>query len=119
MLDVDRLKLVNDDHGHQAGDAPPPGRGRRAVREGTQRRPGRSPGRRGVLVICPEIDAEAAALVAEKLVAAVDRLQLAELPTIAVSVSAGWSSAVGNTDTTQLLRAADQGMYAAKFRGRD
>ncbi|MHB8508704.1 MAG: GGDEF domain-containing protein [Candidatus Dormibacteria bacterium] len=117
-IDVDRLKQTNDTHGHLAGDA--------LLREVGERlnrrvRAGDYVGRVGgdeFVVVCPEADAEAARLVAQKLVSLVMAEPVVERGhTIPVSISVGW--ATGLTETaSDLLRHADEALYRSKGDGR-
>lgn len=119
IADVDELKRVNDLHGHAAGDT--------VLRELARRleRVVRSSdllGRWGgdeFIVVCPETDSVAAALVADKLV----RRARGPIDTgdavVDCGLSVGWVSAEnGETDVRRLMRAADQALYRSKQEGR-
>ena len=118
-IDLDNLKIVNDAAGHEAGDAL-----LRAVGERLQTcvRPGDTAARLGgdefALLLVDEQSAPQAADIAERLLAG-----LAEPTTIAgrqvrpgVSIGVATSDSLGGA--TDLVRAADGAMYAAKRAGK-
>jgi diguanylate cyclase (GGDEF)-like protein len=123
MLDLDRFKRVNDLYGHQFGD--------RVLAETalTLRRQLRVSdlvaryGGEEFVVVLPETSPRDAALVAEKLRAAVEAQVLDENESAAVraTVSIGVASlpSPGVTSDTELLRRADEALYAAKRGGRN
>lgn len=121
MADVDHFKLINDTYGHQAGDA--------VLQEIARRmsaslRAYDSVGRYGgeeFLVVVPGSDLAAAAELAERL-----RQGIAAQPVstdsamISVTVSLGVAvSADQPGGLDDLLRRADEALYAAKDRGRN
>jgi diguanylate cyclase (GGDEF)-like protein len=115
MGDVDSLKAVNDAFGHHVGDE--------MLRQVATSlvalvRSGDIAGRIGgdeFVVICPETDEEAAAVVAHKLTRglaeAAIKTQAGPRP---LEVSIGWASAVGVADSAALLRRADGSLYRVK-----
>jgi diguanylate cyclase (GGDEF)-like protein/hemerythrin-like metal-binding protein/PAS domain S-box-containing protein len=121
MADLDGFKLVNDTFGHDAGDA--------ALRLVGQRlqgcvRDNDTLARLGgdeFAVLLPQVrDSEGAALVAQRLIAAM--MQPFELGSHAVSIGisiglATWPEHAGTVDN--LLLAADAAMYRAKRSGRN
>ncbi|MGI5213277.1 diguanylate cyclase [Plantactinospora sp. CA-290183] len=129
-LDLDRFKEVNDTYGHAAGDA--------VLAEFAQRIRG---GMREVdlafrqggeefVVLLPETDARGAAIVAERLGAAVRETPIAIRPRpgalapvralVSVTVSIGVAVYPDHATTgAQVLAAADEALYAAKAAGRD
>jgi two-component system cell cycle response regulator len=114
MIDLDDFKAVNDVHGHAAGDAVLIA-AVRAMR--AHLRAEDQLGRLGgeeFLVVLPETDERAATRVAEKL-----REEVAAAPgPVPVTCSAGVATWAGETPE-QLLRRADEALYAAKHAGRD
>lgn len=120
MLDLDHFKLVNDMHGHAAGDL--------VLREfvarvGAVLREYDTVGRVGgeeFVVLVPNLSPEAADAVFERL-----RLAVKEPPfaadgvSITVSVSQGLVTWDGKASVDELLMLADGALYAAKAKGRD
>lgn len=110
ILDVDHFKLVNDRYGHAEGD-----RVLAAVAESlrTNLRAEDQLGRLGgeeFLALLPDTSADAAP-------AAADKLRRSVLDA-GVTVSVGWAVWDGERGE-ELLRRADEALYAAKSRGRD
>jgi two-component system cell cycle response regulator len=121
MIDIDRFKLVNDEHGHDTGDAVlrAVARSLRSCIRATElvcRLGGEE-----FLVICPRASAAKAALIAE-------RMRLASEANViehgvfrrAVTLSLGVAeldSAVVNID--RLIKVADERVYQAKQAGRN
>jgi two-component system cell cycle response regulator len=123
MLDIDHFKLINDTHGHQAGDE--------VLQEIADRlrqnvRPMDvvcRPGGEEFLVILPETNRELACAAAERVrrsVASGAFSVLSDTRQVAVTVSAGVSSLLGPEDTmAELLSRADTALYQAKSAGRN
>lgn len=122
LLDLDHFKLVNDRHGHLAGDAVLLEAARRVSRA---LRPYDLLGRYGgeeFLVVLPDCSSGATALAAERIRAAVADTPIA-IPddgAIPVSVSIGGVIAgEGRWKETDLLAIADSALYQAKEQGRN
>lgn len=121
MIDLDNFKLLNDRHGHATGDGC-----LQRVAKVLQHTFGRGSdfvGRYGgdeFVVISAGPDPETAAAQGRRMVAL---MRLAELPTPVerVTVSAGVATVCPShaATVTQLMKAADAALYAAKSRGRD
>jgi diguanylate cyclase (GGDEF)-like protein len=121
MLDIDHFKLVNDNHGHAAGDAVL--RHMAGLMRASQRKIdslGRMGGEEFALLL-PGADAAAAALYAERLRAAVEAAPLTiDGATVVVTVSIGIASMVAaDVNGDAALIRADKALYAAKQDGRN
>lgn len=123
MFDLDRFKTVNDEYGHDAGDA---------VLQEVARRIGNSVrgfdmlaryGGEEFVVIMPDTDAEQAFVAAERLRRLVGekRFTIPGLDAgLTVTLSAGVATATDPMETgDQLLKRADEALYEAKAVGRD
>lgn len=120
ILDVDRLKTVNDRYGHPAGDEVLCGVAA-ALRECCRAydTPGRYAGDEFMLVL-PETDAAGTAEVARRIRRKVAALSFANAPEFKCTVSIGAAEAgrdVVNVETW--VRQADAALYRAKEAGRD
>jgi two-component system cell cycle response regulator len=122
VLDIDHFKLINDSHGHAAGDE--------VLREFSRRV---RKAVRGIDLACrlggeefvvamPDTDAALAVLVGERLRQKIagEPFSLPEGGALPVTVSIGISSLVAAEDTPQaLLARADSALYRAKRDGRN
>lgn len=120
MIDLDNFKQINDTHGHDIGDKVLVGI------SGVLKKTLRSHdiicriGGDEFLVICPDSDAHAVRLCAERLLLAADEL-LIDTPGGAVRCGISIGVATRSADmvnTGMLIKAADEGMYRAKIGGR-
>lgn len=125
MIDVDRFKQFNDRYGHPAGDLCLT-RVARVACDQIRRNEGEL-GRFGgeeFLAILPGTDLHGATKVAERMREAVEALAIIHEdshPAGVVGISIGCASGVIDADWTldDLLRRADDALYAAKHRGRN
>ncbi|WP_436521602.1 GGDEF domain-containing protein [Actinoplanes sp. HUAS TT8] len=122
MIDIDHFKRINDTYGHPGGD--------RVLRELAQRlaagaRAGALLARYGgeeFIALIPHVTAGELPQIAER-----TRMAIADLPIavtdqalITVTASVGAAASLSPaTDPAELLRAADQALYAAKSAGRN
>jgi diguanylate cyclase (GGDEF)-like protein len=123
MLDIDRFKAVNDNHGHQQGD--------RVLVEVARvlRRLSRDvdlPARYGgeeMAVVLPQTDLAGAEQGAERMRAAIEAMQIQRLDgggLLPITASFGVASFPGQAgDKTTLIAAADAALYRAKRGGRN
>jgi diguanylate cyclase (GGDEF)-like protein len=119
MLDLDRFKSVNDEHGHLAGDEML--RRLAAAIEETTRAidvVGRFGGDEFVALL-PDTDAEQAAVVADRLVRTVRFIGEKLNPVRPVTVSVGIAVAQPDDDVATWLNSADDAAYRAKSAGGD
>jgi diguanylate cyclase (GGDEF)-like protein/PAS domain S-box-containing protein len=121
-IDLDHFKVVNDEHGHAAGDAVLKGAAA-AWRESLRSFDvlGRCGGEE-FSVILPETGLETAASVAERMRAATESLAIpSDGGSIRFTASFGvaCSTGEGDTDLDALLCTADRALYAAKEAGRN
>jgi two-component system, cell cycle response regulator len=123
LMDIDRFKSVNDTYGHEAGDD--------VLREFATRIRSTVRGadlacRYGgeeFVVIMPDTEATAAAAVAERLRAIIEKTPFVlknSGTAIGLTASFGLSCSTGDAETPeQLLKQADQALYKAKADGRN
>lgn len=118
LLDLDRFKHLNDSAGHDAGDA--------ALRQLAdclrhEVRGADSAARFGgdeFAVILPHADEEGALLVAERLRRRIQEIDIPAFGSLTTSIGIASFPVHGNTQT-ELFRAADGALYAAKGAGRN
>lgn len=119
FLDLDDFKDVNDDHGHDVGDAVLAALGRRIA--GVTRDldlPARLAGDEFV-VLCRDVDPKEAHAIAARLVEALVAPLDIDGQEFSIGVSAGVAMGSASDSFEDLLRAADQAMYRAKREGTD
>jgi diguanylate cyclase (GGDEF)-like protein len=118
MIDLDHFKVLNDTHGHQAGD-----RALKAVADCLTEtlRGYDAVGRYGgeefaaLLVDADELTGEA---VAERVCAKIREIELADDVRVTASIGVA-TAAASRTDLDALVSRADAALYVAKNRGRD
>jgi diguanylate cyclase (GGDEF)-like protein len=116
LLDIDHFKSFNDTYGHRAGDEALAAVAR-AVRASC--RTADVPARYGgeeMAVVMPGIGVREAAIVAERIRAAVAATDAGPRD---VTVSVGVAATAGGCSAEVLIEAADRALYAAKQGGRD
>ncbi len=123
MLDIDHFKLVNDSHGHPAGDIALKTVATR-LKQGL--RPGDTLSRYGgeeFAVILPNCSLRHARQVAERLRKSVAQAPIAINKTsqlsVTISIGAATASPLSAPDPTLLLQSADDNLYKAKSNGRN
>ncbi|MGC4745632.1 diguanylate cyclase [Micromonospora sp. DT201] len=122
-LDLDRFKDVNDTYGHAAGDTVLAEFARRMRAEIREVDLAFRQGGEEFVLLLPETDARGAAIVADRLGAAVRETPIAVeayAGPVVVTVSVGIAVYPDNGSTgREVLEAADDALYAAKAAGRD
>jgi diguanylate cyclase (GGDEF)-like protein len=122
LIDIDRFKAINDDHGHAAGDEflklmASTARAHLRAQDLLARLGGDE-----FSVLMPETTGEQAARIADRLVAAIRGCTLSRNgTTVGSTISVGvaeWSPAVGS-EPCALLELADRALYLTKKGGRD
>jgi diguanylate cyclase (GGDEF)-like protein len=124
FVDIDHFKAYNDTYGHQAGDTTLVAVARSI--EAVAQRPGDCVGRYGgeeFIVVLPETDAAGAAVVGEKVRAAIGALGIehrgSDFGYVTVSIGATTWQPDHDTDVTVVIRTADEALYTAKAAGRN
>jgi len=121
MIDIDHFKSVNDTYGHQAGDAVLKGLGKvlkKVVR------PDQCVARYGgeeFAILCPGVDQEIVAKVAERVRAAVEEapFKIPDGRELKKTTSLGCATFAPGETRDQLVERADQALYDAKKTGRN
>jgi diguanylate cyclase (GGDEF)-like protein len=120
LMDIDNFKLINDGHGHGAGDAVLRRFGECALQEV---RPGDMLARWGgeeFLLVMPATAPLDAMAAMERVRQALQRVTFDDIaPGLLVSFSAGVSECAGESDLEAAIARADAAMYEAKRTGRD
>lgn len=119
FLDIDRLKQVNDTHGHAAGDALIRGFAERLTRcVGNDSVLARVGGDEFVVLLSPA-DTVAAEALAERICRTMAEPLAVDGQTLTPGTSIGVALSTPEHDADRLLRAADHALYAAKAAGRN
>jgi diguanylate cyclase (GGDEF)-like protein len=123
ILDLDNFKQVNDEYGHQQGDAVIKTLAR-IMREKTRRSDtlARYGGEEFALIL-PEVDAAGAGIVAEKIRREIKKVTFEAKPgeRFSVTISIGLTSFEHGSygESSEMFRDADQALYKAKASGKD
>jgi diguanylate cyclase len=120
ILDLDHFKVVNDTHGHAAGDLVLQ-QVAAILRAHTRNRDLLSRlGGEELAVLLPDTDSVRAWQVAERLRLAIETLDIQwEGRKVAITASVGLALALGSTPSSELFEQADAALYAAKHNGRN
>lgn len=121
ILDIDRFKSVNDEHGHLVGDQVLVEVAERVSGEVREVDTVARYGGEEIVIVLPETDLNGARLTAERIRSAVGAEPIeTDAGPVRVTVSLGVAGYPMHGRTAgELLRSADQAMYAAKEGGRD
>lgn len=120
MLDVDDFKRINDEHGHQAGDAILQHLAK-LIKKSVRRED--LPARYGgdeIVIVLPETDRDGALCVANRMrgLARATPLKL-NTKTIPVTLSIGIAEFKPEMTLSEFIHAADAALYDAKHKGKD
>ncbi|MFP5344391.1 MAG: diguanylate cyclase [Gammaproteobacteria bacterium] len=121
MLDIDHFKRVNDMHGHQAGDVIIRGLSELLLRRAREIDRVCRYGGEEIMMILPETGMESAAVIAERLRAAVEAqsFDVNRGAPVHITVSIDIASWPEAHSAQALVAAADRALYAAKNAGRN
>jgi len=121
ILDIDRFKLVNDSHGHPAGDEVIRAVAEAAVRIMRKRDLVGRLGGEEFIIAFPDCQTEEAVAACERLRETIERTQVAldSGVLLTVTISFGVARLSGDETRTQLIGRADQALYFAKKAGRN
>jgi len=124
IFDVDHFKRVNDEHGHDAGDAVLRAVAAMAVRALRASDLVARYGGEEFLVLLPETDAVGASVIAERVRAWIEAMRVDhDLIALAVTASFGLATldptSAGNGGEQELVTRADAALYRAKASGRN
>ncbi|NOR52003.1 MAG: diguanylate cyclase [Gammaproteobacteria bacterium] len=117
ILDIDHFKQINDTQGHLVGDHVLVGLGKLFLNEMPEATPIRFGGEEFVLLF-PQLKPDDALIRLEQLRAAVEALNPFEIP-VTVSIGAIDASQHPDKSLNELIKLADQALYAAKANGRN
>lgn len=118
-LDLDRFKLINDEHGHQTGDRVLQGFSDTVRRCIHQHDLFVRTGGEEFVVISAGLDCTEALQLAERIRLATERMQLPGHHGLQVGVSVGVACTAQCLPMPELMTLADQALYAAKRGGRN
>jgi diguanylate cyclase (GGDEF)-like protein len=124
IFDVDHFKRVNDEHGHDAGDAVLRSVSAMAVRALRTTDLVARYGGEEFLVLLPETDSAGAALIAERIRSWIETMRV-ELEGLEIAVTASFGAATfdpavaGDGESEALVKRADAALYRAKAAGRN
>jgi diguanylate cyclase len=125
MIDIDRFKQINDDHGHLLGDRVLAALGE-VLRASVVDLPAASAARYGgeeFAILLPGVAIAQAFALAEAVRANVKKMRIRQRNTdqvvLTVSVSAGVAALVPGDDASALIARADAALYRSKQGGRD
>lgn len=119
LIDLDHFKLINDSHGHRAGDAVLIRFAECARREVRRGEMFARWGGEEFLLVMPATAQEDAVMAVERMQQALRRMSFNDIASgLKVSFSAGVAECVGGDDLDAAIARADTAMYEAKRSGR-
>jgi len=119
FIDLDRFKPVNDEHGHEAGDAVLMEAARRLARSVRECDTVARIGGDEFVALCePSIRTQDALMVANRIVDSMSEPFVMPFGTVHIGASVGLVMGDGSSDPKELVRDADLAAYRAKAAGR-
>jgi diguanylate cyclase (GGDEF)-like protein len=112
MADIDHFKKYNDEHGHDEGDRILSSVGRVITESVREMDIAVRFGGEEFIVLAPEADIESARVIAERI-----RVNIKKIA--GVTISLGVSQYRDNLSAEEIIKKADEALYAAKHNGRD
>ena len=120
IIDIDNFKMINDDHGHQAGDAIISETGVLIANSIREIDIAARYGGDEFAIVLPKTNESGALFVAEKIVKKIESSKILNSDKINITLSIGISSFPKNAMTLDgLIEKADIALYEAKSRGRN
>jgi diguanylate cyclase (GGDEF)-like protein len=121
LADLDDFKRINDDYGHHGGDLALKSFGRLLAEQVRDFDVAARLGGEEFAVLLPQATAEAAAAVAERIRAALGQahIPVSNATHVRLTASFGVAESTADQTTDELLRRADDALYAAKRTGKD
>jgi len=120
IIDIDNFKMINDDHGHQAGDAIISETGVLIANSIREIDIAARYGGDEFAIVLPKTNEPGALFVAEKIVKKIESSKILNSDKINITLSIGISSFPKNAMTLDgLIEKADIALYEAKSRGRN
>ncbi len=120
IIDIDNFKMINDDHGHQAGDAIISETGVLIANSIREIDIAARYGGDEFAIVLPKTNESGALFVAEKIVKKIESSKILNSDKINITLSIGISSFPKNAMTQDgLIEKADIALYEAKSRGRN
>jgi chemotaxis family two-component system sensor kinase Cph1 len=119
FIDLDGFKAINDNSGHDAGDALLVHVGRQVVGTTRSQDTVARLGGDEFVVLCEDTTPEEAAVIAKRIVDAIRQPVFIGGSTVTITASVGVAAANFTFNAAELLREADSAMYRAKAKGRD
>lgn len=120
MIDIDFFKKVNDEYGHQAGDLVLKEVAQEIKAVASQKAHAYRYGGEEIAVLMPNFSIEEVTATSERIWQAIQEKSIAcEGKEVGVTVSIGVAASLPEESAADLVKRADQGLYQAKYAGRN